>query len=55
MAPRLVHLEGSAADHAMWSPEWSATTDDFDAEALERAMIQSRETAYRALAGLDAA
>lgn len=53
MAPRQMHLHGSAADHAEWAPV--EVDDDFDADALERAMIESRERAYRALAAIDAA
>lgn len=53
MAPRHMHLHGAPADHV----EWSAvpTVDDFDDRALEEAMIEAREDAYRALAELDAA
>lgn len=53
MAPRHMHLQGAAVDHV----EWMATPveDDFDANALEEAMIEAREDAYRALAALDAA
>ena len=53
MAPRQLHLHGSPADHAEWAPvDWD---DGFDAAALERAMIESREREYRALATIDAA
>ena len=53
MAPRHMHLSGSAVDHV----EWMATPidDDFDGQALEAAMIEAREDAYRALAEIDAA
>lgn len=53
MAPPQLHLHGSPADHA----EWAAVErdDDFDAAALERAMVEARERAYRALATIDAA
>lgn len=53
MAPRQMHLHGSPADHAEWMPV--AEDDDFDAGALERAMIEARERAYQALARIDAA
>lgn len=48
-----IHLDGAPADHAEWSA--GPIEDDFDAEALERAMIEARRTAYTALEGLDAA
>lgn len=53
MAPRHMHLQGAAADHA----EWTATPidDEFDATALEEAMIEALEDAYRVLSELDAA
>lgn len=53
MAPRQMHLHGTAADHAEWGPV--DVDDDFDAAALERAMIESRERVYRDLATIDAA
>ena len=53
MAPRTIHLHGAAADHAEWAPVQS--DDDFDAAALERAMIEAREREYRTLATFDAA
>jgi hypothetical protein len=53
MAPRQMHLHGAPADHALWLP--GPTDDDFDESALEKAMIEAREKAYRALASLDAA
>ena len=53
MAPRRMHLHGSAADHAEWTP--GQIDDDFDEAALERAMIEARREAYRALAATDAA
>ncbi len=48
-----MHLQGGAVDHAAWmtGPE----RDDFDATAMEEAMIEAREAAYRALAEIDAA
>ena len=48
-----MHLHGAKVDHV----EWMATPidDDFDASALEAAMIEARESAYRALAEIDAA
>ena len=53
MAPRHMHLHGAAADHAEWAA--GPVDDDFDAEALEAAMIEAREQAYRSLATIDAA
>jgi hypothetical protein len=53
MAPRQMHLHGSAADHAEWAPV--EVDDDFDAAGLERAMTEAREQAYRSLAVTDAA
>lgn len=49
-----VHLDGSAADRAEWSVNWGGV-DEFDADALEHAMIEARRTAYSELADLDAA
>lgn len=42
-----LHLEGTPVDH----PEWMADQleDTFDAAALERAMVESRQRAYEAL------
>lgn len=48
-----LHLDGMAADHAEWTVD--LREDDFDATALERAMLAARETAYSELAALDAA
>ena len=53
MAPRHIHLTGAAADHAEWGAD--PVDDDFDADALEAAMIEARDQAYRALATIDAA
>ena len=53
MAHRQIHLHGSAADHAEWTA--GPADDDFDESALERAMTEARERAYRALATIDAA
>ncbi len=53
-----VHLHGAAADHAEWSVSWSAEDqgrEEFDADALERAMVEARRSAYSELADLDAA
>lgn len=47
-----LHLDGTPADHA----EWTATADDdFDAEALEAAIVESRRKLYDELHDLDAA
>lgn len=51
--PTHIHLDGAPADHAEWTA--NPAEDDFDAEALERAMVESRRRAYTALQGLDAA
>lgn len=48
-----LHLDGMAADHAEWTVD--LRDDDFDASALERAMVEARRTAYSELAALDAA
>lgn len=48
-----LHVEGMAADHAEWTVD--LREDDFDASALERAMLAARESAYSELATLDAA
>ncbi len=53
MATEHLHLEGMAADHAEWTVD--LRDDDFDAAALEAAMVQARESAYTELAELDAA
>lgn len=53
MATEHLHVDGMAADHAEWSVD--SRDDDFDATALERAMVKARETAYSELAALDAA
>lgn len=53
MATEHLHLEGMDADHAQWSV--GVRDDDFDADALERAMIESRQSAYRELSELGAA
>ncbi len=53
MAERHMHLHGSPVDHVEWTA--GPAVDDFDAVALEEAMIEAREDAYRALATLDAA
>ena len=53
MAERHMHLQGSPVDHVEWTAD--PEVDDFDAHALEEAMIEAREDAYRALAALDAA
>lgn len=53
MAERHMHLHGSPVDHVEWAAD--PVVDDFDAAALEEAMIEAREDAYRALAVLDAA
>jgi hypothetical protein len=47
MADLHLHLEGTLVDH----PEWTADDrgDAFDAGALERAMLESRERAYAEL------
>ena len=53
MANEHLHLHGMEADH----PEWTVDLrdDDFDASALEAAMVEARESAYSELAELDAA
>lgn len=48
-----LHVDGMAADHAEWTVD--LRDDDFDATALERAMVSARESAYSELAALDAA
>ncbi len=48
-----LHVDGMAADHAEWTVD--LREDDFDASALERAMLAARESAYSELATLDAA
>ncbi|MDZ7674388.1 MAG: hypothetical protein U5K30_04890 [Acidimicrobiales bacterium] len=48
-----VHMEGMAADHPEWTVDRRA--DTFDADALERAMLEARRSAYSELADLDAA
>ena len=53
MALRQMHLHGSAADHAEWAA--APMDDDFDEQALERAMTEARQRAYQALATIDAA
>lgn len=53
MATEHLHLDGTAADHAEWTVD--LRDDDFDATAMERAMVQARESAYSELASLDAA
>lgn len=47
------HVDGSAADHADWDVD--VRDDDFDASALEEAMLEALESAYSELAELDAA
>lgn len=53
MATEHLHLDGMAADHAEWTVD--LRDDDFDAAALEAAMLEARTSAYAELAGLDAA
>lgn len=48
-----MHLHGSPVDHVDWAADTGG--DDFDAVALEEAMIEAREDAYRVLAEIDAA
>lgn len=48
-----LHLKGTEADHAEWTVD--LRDDDFDATALEEAMLRARESAYSELAELDAA
>lgn len=48
-----IHLHGAPADHAEWAA--GPIDDDFDADALERAMVESRRRAYTALEAIDAA
>ncbi len=42
-----LHLEGTRPDHPAWMAE--ERDDVFDAAALERAMVESRQAAYAAL------
>ena len=42
-----LHLEGTIVDHPAWAAE--ERDDPFDADGLERAMLQSRQAAYEAL------
>ncbi|MFP5576748.1 MAG: hypothetical protein ACLGIZ_00765 [Acidimicrobiia bacterium] len=42
-----LHLEGTRPDHPTWMAE--EPDDVFDAAALERAMVESRQAAYAAL------
>ncbi len=53
MATEHLHLNGMAADHAEWTVDFR--DDDFDASALERAMVEARRSAYSELSALDAA
>ncbi len=53
MATEHLHVDGMTADHAEWTVD--LRDDDFDASALERAMLEARRTAYSELAALDAA
>jgi hypothetical protein len=53
MATEHLHLEGMTADHAEWTVD--LRDDDFDASALEAAMVEARISAYSELASLDAA
>lgn len=45
--PAHLHLEGSTLDHPAWATD--ERDDVFDAVALERAMVESRQAAYAAL------
>jgi hypothetical protein len=45
-----LHLEGATLDHPAWTAE--ERDDVFDAAGLERAMLESRESAYAALRDL---
>ena len=45
--PEHLHLEGPTLDHAAWMAD--QRDDVFDAAALERAMVESRQAAYDAL------
>lgn len=52
MADQHLHLSGATLDE----PHWSAQDDDdFDADAMERALLEARSREYAALAALDAA
>lgn len=53
MATEHLHLDGTEADHAEWTVD--LRDDDFDASALEAAMLQARDSAYSELAELNAA
>ncbi len=58
MADLHLHLDGSTPDHASWSAATRPVPtpgDDFDDDALERAIRDARRAAYAALAELDAA
>lgn len=48
-----MQLQGAAVDHVEWMA--GPVEDRFDAKALEEAMIDAREAAYRSLASIDAA
>lgn len=52
-APPHIHLQGTPVDHVEWMA--GPVDDRFDAKALEEAMIEAREAAYRSLAAIDAA
>ena len=51
--PRHLYLDGAAVDHAVWAA--GPVQDDFDAAAMEAAIIEARYDAFRVLAELDAA
>ncbi len=50
---RHLYLDGAAVDHVAWAAD--PDQDDFDATAMETAIIEARYRAFRALAELDAA
>ncbi len=50
---RHMYLDGAAVDHVAWATD--PVQDDFDATAMEAAIIEARYNAFRVLAELDAA
>ncbi len=51
--PRHMYLDGAAVDHVAWTAD--LVQDDFDATAMEAAILEARYNAFRVLAELDAA
>lgn len=45
--PEHLHLQGTTLDHPAWTAD--ERDDAFDADGLERAMLESRRTTYEAL------